>query len=100
MPRLITSFIVVTMSKKSRMPERGMSRTVALSRSRSDTESFIGTFLVHQHAKALVGFEHEMSRGGEHTFQRREPFTYEGGYLAQRAPLDEQQQIVRAAPQV
>jgi hypothetical protein len=27
MPRLMTSFIVLTMSKKSRMPERGMSRT-------------------------------------------------------------------------
>src|ERR1035437_8709316 len=97
MARLITSFMVGTRSKKSRMPERGMSRTVAFRRSRSDGEPFIGAGLVHQHAEALVSLQHEMGRGGQHAFEGREPFAHEGCYLAQRATLHEQQQVVCAA---
>src|SRR6266498_1259986 len=88
MPRLITSFIVLTMSKKSRMPERGMSRTVELMRSRSDTESFFCMAGFHQHAEALVGFEHEMGGGGQHAFEGREPFADERRHLAQGRHLD------------
>src|SRR5579872_395862 len=87
MPRLMTSFIVLTMSKKSRMPERGMSRTVELMRLRSDGEPFIGSILVHQHAEALVGFEHEMGGGGKHALQRRKTLADERRHLAQRAPF-------------
>src|SRR5262245_48619792 len=92
MPRLMTSFIVVTMSKKSRMPERGMSRTTVLMRLRSDGEPFIGRFVVHQDAKALVGFEHEMGGGREHAFERGKLFADEGRDLAKVFPFDEQQQ--------
>src|ERR1017187_9407622 len=97
MPRLITSFMVVTSSKKSRMPERGMSRTVAFRRSRSDGEPFIGAGLVHQHAEALVGLQHEMGRGGQNAFEGRKPLAHERRHLPQRATLHEQQQVVRAA---
>src|SRR5882762_7241388 len=100
MPRLTTSFIVLTMSKKSRMPERGMSRTVTLMRSRSDTKSFFCMAGFHQHAEALVGFEHEMRRGREHAPQRRKPFADKRRHLAQVPALDEQQQIVAAAHQI
>src|SRR3974390_1481286 len=87
MPRLMTSFIVVTMSKKSRMPERGMSRTVALMRLRRDSEPLIGGFLVHQDTEAFVGFEHEMGGDREHPFQGRESLADKGRHLAQGAPL-------------
>src|ERR1035441_1855330 len=100
LPRLITSFIVLTMSKKSRMPERGMSKAVALMRLRSDTESFFCMAGFHQYAEALVGFEHEMGGRGEHTFERRQPFADERGHLAQVAALDEQQHVVGAAHEI
>src|SRR5215475_5776913 len=100
MPRLITSFMVVTMSKKSRMPERGISRTVALRRSRRDTEPFIGGFMMHQDAKTLVGLEHEMGGGRENAFERREPFTDERSHLAQVTAFYKEQKIVGAAHQI
>src|SRR5271157_2974029 len=99
MPRLMTSFIVVTMSKKSRMPERGMSRTARLRRLRSDGEPFIGLSLVHEDPKAFVGLEHEMGRGGEHPFERGQPVAHKCRHLPQVLALHEEQQVVGPAHQ-
>ena len=100
MPRLMTSFIVVTMSKKSRMPERGMSRTTVLMRLRSDGEPFIGRISVHQDAEALVGFEHEMGGRGQIRLPAATLFADERRDGAEIATFDEQQQVMRAAHQI
>src|SRR5262245_3347621 len=100
MPKLITSFIVVTMSKKSRMPERGMSRTVTLRRSRRDTEAFVGGFMMHQDTKPLVGLEHEVSRCRKNSFERRESLADKRGHLAQVATFHEEKQIVGPAHEI
>src|SRR5512143_897555 len=100
MPRLITSFMVVTRSKKSRMPERGMSRTVALRRLRSDAEPLIGAGLMHQHAEALVGLQHEMGGSREDPFEGRTPLADKRRHFAQRPPLHEEQQVIGTAHQV
>ena len=77
-----------------------MSRTVALRRLRRDSEPLIGAVLVHQHAEALVGLEHEMGGGGEDAFEGRKPLADERRHFAQGAALHEQQQVVGAAHQV
>ena len=55
---------------------------------------------MHQHAEALIRLQHEMGGSGKHSFEGREPLAHERRHFAQRPPLDEQQQIVRAAHQV
>src|SRR3989339_2178182 len=61
MLRLMTSLRVLTISKKSRIPERGMFRMCGVTKDlRADLDPLMGGFREHQDPLVLVGFQHEV----------------------------------------
>src|ERR1700749_336926 len=118
MPSEITSFIFATISKKSRMPERGRSMTcLAMNRvvsigtqirnfkfengSRRTLEPvFVFSRHIEQKALFLVGAQQEMRGGGKHAFDGGQFFGHERRDFLQARPADEHEQIVTTGHEI
>ena len=117
-PSEITSLIFATISKKSRMPDLGRSATW---RATKRWVSMVGGAAgpgdpgrlrahlepagalrrrVEQIAALLVGTQHEMGAGREHSLDGRELFGHERRHLLQAGPRHEDQQVVSARHEV